>query len=610
MRKQVFFDISSGVPEFRIKSHTIELGRAFGSRFDAKTLTWCYPAFYPYGLFVYSDFQIIDPEIEFSPEATQHVVRLREQQEILQSIREGRGGPLDHDPHFAYFVKPYKHQSEGLHFAYYNNAAGLLFEPGLGKTAVAVNLIRYLKTRTPENHKTLVLAPKIVLLNWAREIATHSGGGLRSVIVSGTLEEKRKAVLSTADVYITTYDTLAGKKTHSGKAAGSSVDPFWAFIKRNVDLGLVVADESHGLMTPTSNKTKAAIQLAQGVPRRLILTGSAVLGQPLHAWGQLMFLGAHHVESYWNYRNKFCVLAEGAKKYLLGFKSLDILQRRLQRAALMYKTEECIDLPQQNIIDFPYVLSEEQRERYNALVCSTASELESEFEAPDVATAAIRINKLLQICSGFEYRKDPQGAREIFSYKENSKLLAFDLLLEQVLSTQSNKVIVWAKFTHEIAMISQHLGSLGVKHVCVGGQDSANATAKKVDQFENDPTTLVYVGQIATGIGINLVSANYVIYFALDYNLGHYEQSLRRNWRIGQERPVTVYRMLGDKTIEEYIAYILTRKQDLSKTLTSHIHCALCQEQQRCANDGIEPFDPGCIYDASASKPTTQLRVI
>ena len=112
----------------------------------------------------------------------------------------------------------------------------------------------------------------------------------------------------------------------------------------------------------------------------------------------------------------------------------------------------------------------------------------------------------------------------------------------------------------------------------------------------------VYLGQVATGVGITLNAATYMIYYCLDWSLGTYLQSIDRNYRAGQTKKVTVYRLLAKDTVEEYKAKALDQKKDLSALMTNRLACAGCPRQMSCLADGTELFDPGCVHQRTAKR--------
>lgn len=642
--KVIDFDVVNKVPVFKVPGFTPDLGRVIGGKYNKFKKEWWYPAFLPYGPLVLHDLEIVDETLRLSSRAELQKLLLAQQQCNLEQNKLLRKGERQPNHPFSFIVKPYSHQLKSFVHCFYNPRTALLLEPGLGKSGIVINLIRYLKYLGQENHKALVICPKAILHKWNKEINFQSGGELTTQLVHGTIKKKRQQVQSPADIHVMTYGTASGSKAHSSSQTESTSYPketFDEFIYRELDYGVIVLDESHNLLSPTSNKTKSCLFLSGKANRRIAMTGTASLGNPVHLWGQLRFLTPTTVESFWHYRNKFLKFADDRRRIVVGYRGLDVLQRRVDRTSVIYKAEECLDLPELTVIDAPYQLSPKQRKDYNDLVLSTSRELESKLKVVDAATATTRLTKLLQICSGFQYQSntDPdicngcsylphcveQGIKPYtkrcykikakpkattLKYKLNPKMDLLADLMDSIMRNKKNKVIVWAHYREELNQIEECMRKRGDGYVRVDGSTSSPQASEANDRFDNDPDCRVYIGQIATGIGIDLVAANYTIYYSLDYDLGHYKQSLHRNHRIGQNRSVQVYRLIGERSVEEFIAKSLEQKQSIADSLTSKIHCVICKEQSRCLDNNILPFTEGCIYDANANKIVTRPNVV
>lgn len=410
-------------------------------------------------------------------------------------------------------------------------------------------------------------------------------------------------------------------------------NPRWLI---DVDYQIIVADESHCIKQTTAQQTKAVLALAKKAPRRYLMSGTPTLGDPRHLYPQLRFLSPAIVpEDWFAFMNKFLVRSPYNKHIVTGFQNMDILNKRVQRVSIQKKKEECLDLPERTVIDVPVELSPEQRKLYDALRQDMALVLES-GDALEVQNAAVLLNKLAQVGSGFlitpngddsvcngcpsltkcvdsgirpytadcAVNPDPPPSKIQYT-KENPKLEALSELLEGLLEAPTNKVIVWALYRAELDQICELLEKADIGYVRVDGSTGGNLQ-KKIDDFNGNPKKRVYVSQISTGIGVTLNSAAYTIYYALDWSLGTYLQSIDRNYRAGQDKKVTVYRLIGEGTVDEYKAKLLSAKLDISTALTAKLPCTTCERRFSCLESKIEPFDPGCIYKSSAKKITAK----
>ena len=630
----------NGVPVFLAAGHTQDLDRPFGATWDADRHVWMYPAYYPVATKVIADFQVLATrlDLEFSQTAQDYIASLDE----IERKYKNRVLP----DAFSFITDPYAHQIEALCHAFYYLRSAVFLDPGLGKSKIAIDLLRlqhFLGERAP----TLILGPLVTVKNWGKEIDKHSGKQLRWTALLGTKKEKTAAVDRAAagevDILLLTYDT-----------ARNFVDAIYD----NVPYRTIVADESHLIAKWEAARSKAAHELGQKALRKTIMTGTPTLGSPLDLYGQFRFLGDHFMpESMVAYKRRFVEMAGPNSHTVIGYKNLDILNARTLFVSLRRKKSECLDLPEQTLVDVEYDLSRHQAVIYNQLVSEMAIDIELLVAqlggmttdqlppATELPHRAALLNKLLQISSGFLIKNNNAktlcndaevgGCRYLLDcvangispytdrckvapeplpdtvtlFDENPKLDALVELLDTLLIDPPNKVIVWCYYQWELNLVEAQLISQGTSYVRVDGKTGARLQ-DKVDRFNDDPTVRVYLAQISTGVGITLNAAQYMVYFALTYSLGPWLQSLDRNYRIGQTKNVTVYRLLGRNTIEPAIMRLLDNKVGVDHLLTQRLSCVVCQHSLKCIAEGISLFDPGCVYPRSIVRPVAKAQLI
>jgi SNF2 family DNA or RNA helicase len=639
----------NGTPVFLVHGQSRTHERVFGATWDQQRALWMYPAFFPASEKVLADFDAISDvaEVVLSETAQRHV---RDLARVKTNLVD-RKLPAN----FEYVTKPYEHQVDGLCHVYYNIRSALFYDPGLGKSKIAIDLVRLLRAggrRGP----ALVMGPRVTVQNWGREIDRHSGRQLTWIALVGTPAQKRKAleraVAEQIDMVLVTYGTA----------------------KRIVDLlvdqlpyEMLVCDESHNVKSWTSDQTKATWEIAQKAQRRLLMTGSPTEGNPLDLYAPYKILGDCFMpENYWRYKKKFVETVSAVSPIVVGYKNLNIVNARTTFLSIRRTKEECLDLPPRTFVDVDYTLSKLQSDTYNQIVLEMGIDparladfanairdapgtapallptLPPEMEMPHRAAALI---KLLQVTSGFivKNEKDPFFCDTVENggpcqhivncvadkikprtskchvdktpwpssttfFDENPKHDAVLELIDNILAAPTAKVIVWCVFHSEMDSIVKRLVAAEIGHVRMDG--ATKDPMATIDAFNDDPNVRVYVGQVASGVGVNLVSAAYVIYSSLPYELLKYIQSLDRNYRIGQDKPVTVYRMIGRATLEAAVAYLLDHKVDVDSLLTNKIECALCPNSITCLAKGIEPFETGCIHPKRVTRPVIKAHAL
>lgn len=620
-------------PIFTLKSPTSRVKEAYGAMYHGKTSTWWFPAFYPVHTFVLSDLRKLVPDLVLGKDAEEHLGTLQTPPSIPQE--------------FSFITQPYQHQRDGLEHLYRHLRAGLFYSPGLGKCKITVDLQRL------TTDKFLILCPRVMLRTWATQFEEH--GGVTDVVVIDGYSKKKKlerieeAITTGPSATVVTY-TLASLYTDE-------------LLKIPYDV--IVADESHQMKTPFAKRTQAAQALASRAYRRILLSGTPSLGSPFDMYAQLRFLGKYFcAEHWWAFRKTFGVFPawqqnEAKPTMLVGFKNLDLMNERVNLVCLRKTKEECLDLPDQTFIDIKFPLGKAQKKIYNDLVterCDAAGfEVKEGIEnatlnhetgvalqpyvyVPEVISL---LNKLDQVSSGFLYQTTqnprlcdgcehvhdcveanvrpyttlckiaPKAPKPVVQpHKSNARLDELTELLESLLEDADNKVIVWANYRVELDQIETAVKGLRVKCVRVEGGMSAKDLGDAQTTFNTDKECRVYIGQVSTGIGITLNAANYTVYYNLPWSLEHYLQSLDRNYRIGQKRKVTAYRLIAEGTLDESKAIALDQKMNFSDLITTRSMCVTCSELKRCLQYNVKVYDEDCIYDSTVLRHTAQVKLI
>lgn len=571
---------------------------------------WGFPAFHPFFEDVLRDLEIVVPDLQFNQAAQAYIAQMKAQTSFIR-------------PDYKFVTQPFDHQREALEFLVKNPRAGLLYDPGLGKTKVAIDLIRH---EFQPGVKTLILSPVVTLKMWQKEFGVHDDGMLKVAALLASSKAKKKAIIEAAkdaDVLLVSYD---------------SASHYYDDLCTHFPFSILVADESQAMRSVKSTRTKCALALAARAARRIIMSGTPSLGDPNHLYGQLSFLGKFIPAPNWHkFRTRHMVLSPYNDKVVIGFKNLELLNRKVQKVAIRKTKEECLDLPERMVIDVPYELSSVQLTAYNKMVETFEMQLKT-GELYEVSHAAVALQKLLQILSGFMIAPPPpvcDGCKnvsvcavqetkpftrgcplyptplpsKIERIEPNGKLEAFTELFDTIAENPTNKLIVWCHFTEELNIVENFLKERQLGYIRIDGSNSSKAQTL-VDQFSTDPNTRVWLGQIATGVGITLNAATYTIYFGLNYSLDAYLQSIDRNYRIGQKQKTTVYRLIAEGSVLEYVAKALEAKVDLANTLTSRVTCVTCQQAVICLMKGIQPFKEGCKFKDKAARVVTKMKTI
>lgn len=513
---------------------------------------------------------------------------------------------------YTFRLKPYKHQLEGLKRAIKHRAYGLFFEQGTGKSKVAVDYAGYL-AQHGEVKAVLIVCPLSVVGVWAG--ADGQGGeirknfptgakrriinlaGLGSAKIKETLP-KAKHIEGVTDFYVINYDSVwrvlpelrkhflanySGTEGQTYTPRGYTRDrPLLRVYSPSLDLAvtqvevtegtcplLVVADESFLIKGRTTNRSRALHQLARLTPYRLALTGTPIGNSPTDAWSQFRFINPKVFGLNFRAFEQQYVIKGGYGQYkIFGHRNLDDFQRRLHSQAQVVKKEDALDLPEKMYQTIPVELTPKTRRAYDKMSKEMIADIEEYVEeakaqgVPFRAMASIVLTKMLrlsQLTSGFI--TDTEGTvRRVSTEKLTTAIDLISNLIEE-----GEKVVVFCRFLQELDDLALELGRKAIKYRTIQGKVSGLDRTRFIREFQNDPTPMVMLCQVASGsMGITLTAAHTAIYYNLDFSVTNYLQSQDRLHRIGQEHKVTYLHLTVPRSIDVEVYKALQQKQNIA----------------------------------------------
>ncbi|MBM6774221.1 DEAD/DEAH box helicase [Olsenella profusa] len=390
---------------------------------------------------------------------------------------------------------------------------------------------------------TLVVCPASLVYNWMSELERFAPE-LDAVAVLGTKPARGKVIAAAADhdVLVTSYDLM----------------------RRDVDayagqrFSRVVLDEAQYIKNPLTKVARAARLLPART--RLALTGTPVENRASELWSIFDFLMPGVLGS----RDEFAKTYEGpveggderAAERLRCLVSPFILRR--------LKADVLADLPEKTESVVTARMSGEQERLYRAseelLARQIARELPVEFRKNKLQVLA-ELTKLRQICC------DPSLAFE--DYTGGSAKL--DTCLELIAGAVDggHQVLLFSQFTTMLGIIAQRLDARGIAHFELTGSTTKEERRRLVARFQAGEAPLFLISLRAGGVGLNLTAADVVIHYDPWWNLAAQNQATDRAYRIGQERAVTVFKLICANTIEERIVAMQESKRELAERLIS-----------------------------------------
>ena len=416
--------------------------------------------------------------------------------------------------------------------------ACLADDMGLGKTLQSLAILLSRADVGP----SLVVAPTSVAQNWMIEAARFAPS-LNVHKFSGTTEQ-REAMIATVkpgDLIICTYGLLK-----------TEVD-----LITRVQWNIVVLDEAQNIKNHTTQAAKAAVRLKSRF--RFATTGTPIENNLTELWSLFQFLNPHLLKGIKDFRDRFLIPIERedsseARKRLNQLISPFVLRR----------TKESVldDLPPLTEITLSIDLSDEERELYQGVMSEQLDEIETQLARGD-NTARMQLFALLT-----KLRQLSCHPRLVFSDIDmpSSKLSTFENLVKQLIAG-GHKALVFSQFVRHLEILRDCLEHNNISYQYLTGSTSTKERQRSVDAFQGGDGEVFLISLKAGGVGLNLTAADYVIHMDPWWNPAVEDQASDRAHRIGQERPVTVYRLVGKDTIEEQIVSLHQHKRELADAI-------------------------------------------
>jgi SNF2 family DNA or RNA helicase len=397
---------------------------------------------------------------------------------------------------------------------------------GLGKTLQTICALR---------GRVLVVCPKSVVYNWQAEIARFRPS-LKSAIYHGA----DRALDRKADVTLTTYAVL---RLDVGELAAEEWD-------------VVVLDEAQAIKNESSQTARAAFQLKAKF--RIALSGTPVENRLEELWSVMHFANPGLLGGRSDFQDRYSspiASGDASAAQRLRAKIRPFVLRRMKRDVLP-------ELPPRTEAVLHVALDDDERAVYDAVRAATKKELLAKLAGDGgggrgVLAALEALLRLRQAACHSALVPGQDGKRD-GSSKVERLLEALDEAAQD-----GHKALVFSQWTSLLDLVEPHLQNAGIRFTRLDGSTRDRASVVAEFQDEKGPPVML-VSLKAGGTGLNLTAADHV--FLLDpwWNPAVEDQAADRAHRIGQERPVMVYRMVAKDTVEERIFALQEKKRALA----------------------------------------------
>lgn len=404
---------------------------------------------------------------------------------------------------------------------------------GLGKT---LEMIAFL-SQYDEKKPNLIITPKSLTFNWEDEF--HHWVPDAKVVVLSLDKEERHSLISQIKKdetvnYIISYDSLRIDQ-----------DLF-----KDISFGFVILDEGQNIANALSQKARAVKTL--NADYKFALTGTPIQNSLMDLWSLFDFLMPGYLKSFNDFKKQYAKYEIDAKerKHLEHIISPFLLKRK--------KDDVLIELPGKTVVTQSIVMEQKEKDLYHAYLIKAKNTFQEIGEGGTTKKVEVlaALTRLRQICV------DPSSFLE---YPDISSKLDYTLFLVKEAISKGHKVLVFSSFRMVLLHLGELLGKENITFDFITGDTSAQnrlQLAKTFNQDENPKVMLISLK--AGGTGLNLIGADIVLHLDPWWNLAAEDQASDRAYRIGQNRKVTIYKVVMKDTIEEKVLALQEKKKNLS----------------------------------------------
>jgi superfamily II DNA or RNA helicase len=459
---------------------------------------------------------------------------------------ESSGGiqPVTAPAHFHATLRPYQEEGLGwLQFLRRHRLGGILADDmGLGKTVQTLAHLALEKQHGRLQKPSLIVAPVSTLSNWQQEVHRFAPE-LRVLLLHGSRRKESFSLIDAVDVVITGYSLL-------------QLDSETLLAH---DYYLIILDEAQTIKNPRAKVSAMARALRSA--HRLALTGTPVENHLGELWSLFDFVqpGLLRDERHFQRHYRTPIEKDGnrARAQALAQRLAPFLLRRTKDAVAK-------DLPPKTEIVETLAFDERQRDFYDGVRLASHRRIQEVVRQQGLARSQITILdallKLRQACCDPRLLPVSAGNADIPS----AKLEWLSSALPELIA-EGRRVLVFSQFTSMLRLIETEVTALGIPYCLLTGETQNRSEV--IARFQSGAAPLFLISLKAGGTGLNLTAADTVIHYDPWWNPAVEAQATDRAHRIGQDKPVFVYKLIAQGTVEERIMQLQADKHALATRL-------------------------------------------
>ncbi|HPW58463.1 MAG TPA: DEAD/DEAH box helicase [Candidatus Rifleibacterium sp.] len=418
--------------------------------------------------------------------------------------------------------------------AYLGMGACLADDMGLGKTVEALALLLSRAADGP----AFVLAPTSVCMNWYNETRRFAPT-LNPVLFAQSDRRETIRNLAPYDLVICSYGVLQNE-----------IEAIAA-----VNWSTIVLDEAQAIKNMATNRSQA-VMLLQG-RFKMLMTGTPIENHLGELWNLFRFLNPGLLGSVERFNETFATPIQSSGDKLAQMRLKKLVQPFILRRT---KSQVLQDLPPRTEITLQVDLSREETALYESMRRNAIEKIStSEGESGRPMLVLAEIMRLRRLCCNPALVAPESGIA-------SSKMQLLENIVEELIENR-HKALIFSQFVDHLTLVRQLFDRKGLSYQYLDGSTPVKARTKAISAFQEGNGDFFLISLKAGGLGLNLTAADYVIHLDPWWNPAVEDQASDRAHRIGQTRPVTIYRLITTNTIEEKILQLHGRKRDLADGL-------------------------------------------
>ena len=460
----------------------------------------------------------------------------RARAEFIDEVEAGRES-LDL---MRYPLFPY--QRDGVIHLAFGERALLADEMGLGKTFQAIAACVLLQ-KLQSVERVLVVSPASLKAEWAEQIEASTGLSCQTVF--GRRESRLQQYMSGAFFTLTNYEQIF---------------PDADEIQQLLDPDIVILDEAQRIKNWRTRTASSVKRLKSRYA--FVLTGTPLENRIDELYSIVQFLDPSILGPLFRFNRDYYLLDDRGRP--MGYQNLDQLRERVRPIILRRRKDEVEDdLPERTVNNFFLDMTEEQEIRYRDLektAASIANKAKRRPLSPDEFQRLQTALACMRMTCDTPYILDPD-------VRDCPKLDEFERVLEDLLSDEGRKVIVFSEWVRMLELVRERLDEMDLDYAWHTGSVPQNRRRAEINRFKQDPNCKVFLSSESGGVGLNLQVASAVINLDLPWNPAKLEQRIARAWRKNQTRSVSVINLVTRDSIEHRMLGLLDYKQALSDSV-------------------------------------------